>query len=181
MISNSDIQKKFNEIISIKNEKEKIDLMASIIHLNIMDEISQLMEEKSINKKRLSEELNVSKSYISQLFTADKIINLRQIAQIQNIFDVKFGVTFHKDYMAIVSSEFRSLISDIAKKENVSTNELTQNMLEQGIALKTYNKLYSIASATKNIYPDNDTLDKSEPDKNCFLSTSCYNNEALTA
>lgn len=146
MNSNETIQNKFKKILTVKNHDEKIELTTTMIHLNIMNEIANLMEIKSINKTELAEKLNVSKSYITQLFTADKIINLKLIAQIQDIFNIKFGITLFGEFMAIVPEDKQNLISDLATKENSSTIALTQSILNQGITLKTLKNVTSIAT-----------------------------------
>ena len=92
MNSNGSIEKKFKTLLKIKNDNEKIQLKAEMLHLDIMNEISQLMEKKSISKTQLADKLNVSKSYITQLFTGDKLINLKLLSQIQVIFDVSFTI-----------------------------------------------------------------------------------------
>jgi len=92
MNSNDDIEKRFKTLLKIKNENEKIQIKAEMLHLNIINEISQLMDKRSISKTQLADKLNVSKSYITQLFTGDKLINLKLLSQIQVIFDVSFTI-----------------------------------------------------------------------------------------
>jgi transcriptional regulator with XRE-family HTH domain len=147
MNTNDTIQSKFKKILTIKNKEEKTKILTSMIHLDIMSEITNLMELKSINKTELAKKLNVSKSYITQLFTADKLINLKLIAQIQDIFDVKFSISLYGNFTGSVPLEKQALINEIANRDNISTNRLTQNMLEQGIALKMFNNVQSIACA----------------------------------
>lgn len=95
MSSMEKIDNRFKNLIKIKNANEKIELSTEIMHLKIMNEISILMDKKFINKTLLAKKLNVSKSYITQLFTADKIINLKLLAQIQNAFDVTFNFSLN--------------------------------------------------------------------------------------
>lgn len=94
MTSNKTVHEAFKNILLVKNSKEKTETIASMIQLNIMHEVYSLMQTREMNKAQLAEKLGVSKSYITQLFSADKSINLKLIAQIQDIFEVKFNASF---------------------------------------------------------------------------------------
>ncbi len=89
-------------LFSFEDEKERIEIKASFIQLDILDEVKKIMKEKNINRTELAKKLNKSASFISQLFSGDKQLNLKMIAQFQEIFDAKFIPTF-KDY-----SEYRN-------------------------------------------------------------------------
>lgn len=93
MAFKSNIQKKFEEIFSFKDDSERLQFEAEMIHLDIMHKIQLLMDEHSINKTELARRLNTSKGYITQLFTADKLINLKTLAKLQRIFQVKFDIS----------------------------------------------------------------------------------------
>jgi len=124
MSSNNKIQEAFKNILSVKNEKEKIETFASIIQLDIMNDVSSLMQAKGMNKKQLAEKLGVSKSYVTQMFTVDKNINLKLIAQIQSVFNVKFCPQF------------------ISREEYASREIKTQTLTSQNESCKS--KLYVI-------------------------------------
>lgn len=86
----------FESLFKIENIEEKIELKASIIQLDILHEVSELMK-KNINvsnKTELAKRLGKSKGFVSQLFSGDKALNLKMIAQLQEIFDVKFIPSF---------------------------------------------------------------------------------------
>ena len=86
------LQNKLKDAISFKNEDEIIDFNASILSLEFTDLIEELMKNNDINKAQLARKLKTSKSYITQLFSGDKLINLKLLARIQRIFKVKFVV-----------------------------------------------------------------------------------------
>lgn len=50
------------------------------------------MKLKGISQKDLADSLGVSKSYVNQLFTLDKFLNMKTIAKLQNILDVKINI-----------------------------------------------------------------------------------------
>lgn len=87
MNKNENIENRFKKILKIKNKHEKIELITEMIHLNIMNKVANLMRQRSINKTQLAEKLNVSKRYITRLFTADKILNLKLIARMQEVLN----------------------------------------------------------------------------------------------
>ena len=89
-------------LFSCEDEKERIEIKASFIQLDILDEVKKIMKEKNINRTELAKKLNKSASFISQLFSGDKQLNLKMIAQFQEIFDAKFIPSFN-DY-----SEYRN-------------------------------------------------------------------------
>ena len=153
MNSNENIENRFKKLLKIKNANEKIRLNTEMIHLNIMNELAQLMEHQSINKTQLAEKLNVSKSYITQLFTADKILNLKLISQIQDVLNVAFGMTFYDEYMVVVPFEEQPFIKILADKESIPIKNFVQNLLDASI---TYQKdVYETQAKTlSTVQPD---------------------------
>lgn len=86
--------KKLEELLKFENEEDRIDVKASFIQLDILDVVKSLMKEKNISRTELAEKLKKSKSFVSQLFSGDKALNLKMIAQFQEIFDAKFVPSF---------------------------------------------------------------------------------------
>ncbi len=82
------------EIFSFDNNDELIQFEAETIHLDLIHEIQKLMDAHTMNKSDLAEKLNTSKGYITQLFTGDRLLNLKTLAKIQRIFDVKLKTEF---------------------------------------------------------------------------------------
>jgi DNA-binding XRE family transcriptional regulator len=74
------------------SEDDKVEVGAMFIHLAFMNKLRQLMEEQQLSKADLAKKLKTSKSYITQLFTGDKLINLSLLARIQKVFNVSFEI-----------------------------------------------------------------------------------------
>ena len=89
--------KELDKALKFENEEDRIEVKASFIQMDILDEVRKLMEERKISRTELAKRLNKSKSFVSQLFSGDKALNLKMIAQFQEIFNVKFIPTFN-DY-----------------------------------------------------------------------------------
>ena len=85
-------QEKFNKILAFNKDKEKLQFEAEMLHLNIIHSIQCLMKEKCLNKTDMAKQLGVSKGYLTQLFSGDKLLNLKTLAKIQRIFEIKFYV-----------------------------------------------------------------------------------------
>lgn len=82
------------ELFRCENDANRAELRASLIQLEILEMVSKIMEEKDISRSDLSEKLGKSKSFVSQLFSGDKALNLKMIAQFQDIFGIKFTPGF---------------------------------------------------------------------------------------
>ena len=93
MTSNNDIMK---DVFTFENDDEKLQFEAEMIHLDIMNEVRMLMNLHGVNKTELAKRLKTSKGYVTQLFSGDKLINLKTIAKIQQIFDVRLTKKFVK-------------------------------------------------------------------------------------
>ena len=94
MDSKKTTQERFNEIFAFKNAKDKLQFEAEMMHLDIMYEIQCLMEKhENMTKSELANKLVVSKGYLTQLFTGDKLINLKTMAKLQRIFNIKFFIS----------------------------------------------------------------------------------------
>ncbi|MFZ1288542.1 MAG: helix-turn-helix transcriptional regulator [Melioribacteraceae bacterium] len=97
--------------LKFENEDERIDVKASLIQLDILDDVKKLMEEKKLSRTELAKKLNKSKSFVSQLFSGDKALNLKMISQFQEIFGVKFIPSF-KEYSSILGKMTKESFSN---------------------------------------------------------------------
>jgi ribosome-binding protein aMBF1 (putative translation factor) len=55
------------------------------------------MEKNNWSKADLAKKLNTSKSFITQLFYGDKLINLKTLAKIQQISNFKFRIAIQEN------------------------------------------------------------------------------------
>jgi transcriptional regulator with XRE-family HTH domain len=89
--------KELGEALKFENEEDRIEVKASFIQIDILKEVKILMKEQNISRTELALKLKKSKSFVSQLFSGDKALNLKMIAQFQEIFNAKFIPSF-KNY-----------------------------------------------------------------------------------
>ncbi|NOX45524.1 MAG: helix-turn-helix transcriptional regulator [Chlorobi bacterium] len=96
----SKIQHQFLDILLFESDDEKLEFEAQMIHLDLMAKIKELMTSKKIeNKKQLADLLNTSPSYITQLFSGEKLANFKLLAKLQRALDTKFSIV-PDQYMA---------------------------------------------------------------------------------
>lgn len=87
------IKQEFQNLLGFQTEEEKIEHRSKMIMFNFLDIIENEMSSRQMSKKELAEKLNTSASFVTQLFTGTKTINLLTIAKLEQIFDIKFQVT----------------------------------------------------------------------------------------
>jgi ribosome-binding protein aMBF1 (putative translation factor) len=87
-----ELKQGFRDIVRLRNDQEKLEFEAEMIHLQVMDQIRTLMEEQGMNKTMLAKHLNTTKGYVSQLFSGDKLLNLKLLAKFQRIFQIQFEI-----------------------------------------------------------------------------------------
>lgn len=81
------------EILNFSDEDEKLEFEIETLHFDFVEEIKILMDKKSMKSKDLAKKLKVSESFISQLFTGEKLLNLKLLTKIQKVFDVRFRIS----------------------------------------------------------------------------------------
>jgi transcriptional regulator with XRE-family HTH domain len=79
-------------LLSFENENAKLELEAELLHLKFVGVIEELMEQENITKAELSEKLLTSKSYITQLFTGDKLLNIKTLVKLQRVLNFSFRI-----------------------------------------------------------------------------------------
>ncbi len=131
-LDRKNIQEDFKKILEFKNEDEKLQFEAEMLHLAIMNKIRILMNEKEMNKAQLAKELSTSKGYITQLFTGDKLLNLKTLVKIQRIFKVNINMEF--EYKINPLEEFAN--TDISYMANINFNNTHQYNNESPLHVK---------------------------------------------
>ena len=87
------IKQEFQNLLGFQTEEEKIEHRSKMIMFNFLDIIETEMANRQMSKKELARKLNTSASFVTQLFTGTKTINLLTIAKLEQIFDIKFQIT----------------------------------------------------------------------------------------
>jgi len=85
--------KQIIDLLIPNTEKEKLELEARMIQLDFIDRLHELMKYKNIkSKKELADLLGTTPSFITQLFSAEKLINLKHLAKLQRVLGIKYAI-----------------------------------------------------------------------------------------
>ncbi|MFD3002623.1 helix-turn-helix domain-containing protein [Pontibacter toksunensis] len=91
--STEQLLQSLSDALTFKSDEDKRQFEAEMINLDLMHLLQTAMEDKGINKAQLAEDLNTSKSYITQLFSADKLLNLKFLAKALHVFNARLSVS----------------------------------------------------------------------------------------
>ena len=83
---------KLNRMLEFKSEREKERLEEDLLNLKFITAIEEIMEQKDVNKTDVAEILKSSRSYVSQLFSGNKMINIKTLTKIQKGLNVSFKI-----------------------------------------------------------------------------------------
>jgi len=83
---------KLNRMLEFKSEREKEKLEEELLNLKFITAIEEIMEQKDVNKTSVAEILNSSRSYVSQLFSGNKMINIKTLSKIQRGLNISFKI-----------------------------------------------------------------------------------------
>jgi len=78
--------------LGFADEADREHFHAERLQLDILASVSQIMEDKGVSKAELARRLDVSKSHVSQLFSVDKMLNLRTLAKLEAALDARFTI-----------------------------------------------------------------------------------------
>lgn len=110
-----EINKEFSSLFEFDSEKEEIQNDAYMLMFKFLSELERVTDN-SIYKKDLAKALNTSRSFISQLFSGNKLANLTTLAKLQQAYNLTFEIkailnnksTVSLDVPAIDKNEYES-------------------------------------------------------------------------
>jgi len=87
------ISNEFDDIFSFSNEEEELEHDAQMLTYKFLDEIEKCyFNGPKIRKKDLAKSLGKSTSFISQLYSGDKLLNFPLLAKIQKALNINFEI-----------------------------------------------------------------------------------------
>lgn len=88
-----------NKIVTIdfKNDRERIDFITDGLQLDFLHQMADIVDLQNGNKGDLAKVMNVSNSFISQLFSVDKRMNLKHIARLAHGFNLRISFKVSKN------------------------------------------------------------------------------------
>ena len=95
-----EIKKRFEDLQQNKTESEKLEHDEYMLMAAFLSEIEKIQKQKAIKRNRLAELIDISASYLTQVFGGDKPLNFHTIAKIQKALGIKFYVkAYYKNEM----------------------------------------------------------------------------------
>lgn len=92
MDQNEDIEALFKALDENKTEQELIKEDAYVLQANYLSEIERLYKDKALNRKELAEKIDVTPSYLTQVFRGDKPLNFITLAKIKRALNLHFEI-----------------------------------------------------------------------------------------
>ena len=74
------------------DNNEKIEFDAVKIQLSFLFKIQNIMDKQGISRKDLAEKMGTSKAFVTQLFGAEKFLNMKNIAKLQQILGIRIDI-----------------------------------------------------------------------------------------
>lgn len=90
------INPEFAELFKFNSEKEKLRHDAQVLMLRFFSEIERLSDSE-LQRKDFADAIKVSKSFITQVYKGDKLINFTTLAKLQEAFDITFHIEAKKN------------------------------------------------------------------------------------
>ena len=87
------IKNEFQNLLRFSSDEERNEHRSKMIMFSFLDIVEKEMPIRKMSKKDLSEKLNTSASFVTQLFTGTKITNLLTVAKLEDIFDINFQIS----------------------------------------------------------------------------------------
>jgi transcriptional regulator with XRE-family HTH domain len=156
ILKDVEIEKGFEDLFEFSNEKEEDDHEARMIMYRFLSEIERVSGPEKGLKKRLADLVGKSRSYITQLFNGDKLVNLVMLAKFQKALGIKFKITAYpaeesfSDYTSPTKSSINYNLLIDSKSHLISEKQwqdINNIILEQSTSGATSSSSVSSISA----------------------------------
>lgn len=92
-IEKEEIKDRLQSLKTLKSEEQLIERDSLIMQANYLSEIERISKENGFSRKDLAEKINISPSYLTQVFRGDKPLNFSTLAKIKRALNLNFEVT----------------------------------------------------------------------------------------
>lgn len=83
------------DLITLNSENDKVEFEKEVLHAMCMNQVRTHMGK--MKNAELAKKIGVSSSFISQLFSGDKIVSLELLAKFQRVLKFKFYIESKSD------------------------------------------------------------------------------------
>lgn len=91
-----DINSWFESLLKSRSKEEALQLGTEILQFATVSEIKKVMKEKNFTEKRLARKMKMSQKNFEALFSADKILTLKQLTLIGNILNISIKIPLNE-------------------------------------------------------------------------------------
>ncbi len=133
-LAKKEVLEQIDEIYNDLDNKSDIDYWDPLSQIII--ESVELRDFKGLTQSDLAKKMDTRQSAISRFENMGRIPTYDFIARLSISLENKPGMTLCGDYMAVVPFKKQLMVDELAKKENISSKKLIQNILEEGIENK---------------------------------------------
>ena len=87
------VSSEFEDIFSFNSEEEELEHDAQMLTFKFLEELERCQVNNSkFKKKELANALDKSPSFISQLYSGEKLMNFNLLAKIQKAYNISFEI-----------------------------------------------------------------------------------------
>lgn len=124
----------FKEVLSFKDEEEKLEFKGNMLQLDIVNKFLRRMEAKGLSQNQLAKKAGISKRYLSKIFAGDARIRMTTMVQLQEALDIKININF------------------IEKKVEKKIGDNIDDELRLAVLNRDYDKVNSLIKQVTNIH-----------------------------
>lgn len=109
------ISKEFEDLFSFNSEEDELEHEAQMLMFKFLEEVEKCyITGPGLKKKDIAEALGKSRSFISQIYSGDKLINFFHLAKLQKAFDLNFEIKAKLNTVKYSESASRSAIKSFS-------------------------------------------------------------------
>ena len=91
----NDLKDRFKKLDKFENYDEKIEHEKMVSMFSFLSDVQKIIDKRGWTRKKLAKEIGISASYLSQLYSGDKVINLELITKISKALDCSFKINLN--------------------------------------------------------------------------------------
>jgi len=101
--------------------------LAQMLSFRFLSEVEKVTDERNILRKDLAKSINVSPSYITQLYRGTKLLNIETLAKIEAALDIRFDVKIVQKESLELNRSDNNKATKTVKAIFKPTNNLTRS------------------------------------------------------
>lgn len=104
-----DLKERFKNLDKFEDHEEEIEHEKMMSMFSFLSDVQKVIDKKGWSRKKLANEIGVSPSYLSQLYSGDKVINLEMITKITRALECEFELKLDTPELAYDKDTIKKL------------------------------------------------------------------------